>query len=156
MQRVDQLFSKEIMASSKVTGGCLCGGVQYEYVGKPTFMVHCHCTMCRRAIGASYSTTVRVQASNFKLLKQNSLKSYASSQNGVRQFCGNCGANIVDKVYADKDYLYVLAGTITGNPGTNIQAHIFTNYKAPWITLNDGAPSSGEMELLTQLVEQKK
>jgi hypothetical protein len=33
----------------RVRGSCLCGGIRYEVDGPLGMVVHCHCSMCRKA-----------------------------------------------------------------------------------------------------------
>lgn len=41
------------MASDeKVNGGCMCGAVRYEAIGKPDNVAYCHCSDCRGITGA--------------------------------------------------------------------------------------------------------
>ena len=41
-----------------VRGSCLCGDVAWETTGEFDFMSHCHCSRCRKANGAAFSTEV--------------------------------------------------------------------------------------------------
>jgi hypothetical protein len=78
-----------------ITGGCLCGGVGYEISGKLGAAVNCHCSICRRHSGAALLIGVIVPRANFKWTKgQKLLRTYQSSQWGVRIFCGRCGSNL--------------------------------------------------------------
>ncbi len=36
----------------KMTGGCLCGALRYEVVGKPFDADYCHCRMCQKHTGS--------------------------------------------------------------------------------------------------------
>jgi hypothetical protein len=39
-----------------ITGACLCGNVSFEASEPPRRVTHCHCGMCRRAVGAAVAT----------------------------------------------------------------------------------------------------
>ena len=38
------------------TGGCACGAIRYEIVGKPVFMNHCQCQDCQRRSGTGHGS----------------------------------------------------------------------------------------------------
>ena len=50
------------MEDSKLHGGCLCGLVRYEIAASLGTTEHCHCSMCRKAHGAAFSTNSLVAA----------------------------------------------------------------------------------------------
>jgi len=39
---------------SRITGGCLCGAIRYEYDGEPGPANYCHCADCRRCTGSAF------------------------------------------------------------------------------------------------------
>lgn len=45
-----------------LSGGCLCGAVQYQWRGAAVSATYCHCPDCRRATGGPYTVGVRVDA----------------------------------------------------------------------------------------------
>jgi hypothetical protein len=49
-------------------GSCLCGGVRYEVTGPVHDVHHCHCSMCRKAHGAAFSTFARLTAGDFRVV----------------------------------------------------------------------------------------
>jgi len=51
-----------------ICGSCLCGGVQYEILGELSDAAFCHCSMCRRTLGAAFGTYARVDADEFRWL----------------------------------------------------------------------------------------
>lgn len=76
--------------SDKTTGGCLCGAVRYEAVGKPVCVGHCHCHTCRRHTGAPMVTFVAFEAENV-CFPERDRNIYNSSPSVKRGFCANCG-----------------------------------------------------------------
>jgi len=75
-----------------VTGGCLCGAVQFESSVPPRRVTHCHCDMCRRAIGTTVATFATFEANKVKWL--GSPTRYDSSEKAWRGFCGACGSSV--------------------------------------------------------------
>ncbi len=50
-------------------GGCLCGEVRYRVDGPVFRMRHCHCSMCRKAHGASFGTYLNAQAEHVAITR---------------------------------------------------------------------------------------
>jgi len=44
------------MSGDSITGSCLCGDVRFHASAAPRRVTHCHCGMCRRALGAVVAT----------------------------------------------------------------------------------------------------
>jgi hypothetical protein len=73
-----------------VTGGCMCGAVRYEVIGKPMEIGDCHCHSCRRHTGAPVVIFVMFEANNVRFVgRERSI--YNSSPGVKRAFCSNCG-----------------------------------------------------------------
>jgi hypothetical protein len=72
-------------------------------------MIHCHCSMCRKAHGAPFATYINVPEANYHLLAgKNAITGYQSSATYQRAFCGHCGSVVPSAVNGDA--LYVPAG----------------------------------------------
>lgn len=120
-----------------ITGSCLCGGYQFEVHGDFGEMMDCYCSMCRKAHGAAFATFVGCNAADFKLLKGSELvRSYQSSEQGVRSFCSACGSNMP---MAMGDKVYIPAGLLDDDPGVRTSAHLFVGSKAAWVEITDDA-----------------
>ena len=52
----------------RVTGGCLCGAIRYEYDGEVGPAGYCHCADCRRISGSAFGVSVRVKAAGFRIV----------------------------------------------------------------------------------------
>ena len=76
-----------------IHGCCLCGDVQYEILGELNDAAYCHCSMCRRALGAAFGTYARVDADEFQWLSgEDLIATYESSPSVYRSFCRQCGS----------------------------------------------------------------
>jgi hypothetical protein len=42
------------------SGSCMCGNVQFEYIGTPNRFSLCHCKMCQRFSGGAFGAFVNV------------------------------------------------------------------------------------------------
>ena len=76
-----------------ITGGCHCGQIRYEASGQPLNSALCHCTDCRRCAGAPMVGWTMYPQGQVKIT-QGQPKTYASSTDGRRQFCGDCGTGL--------------------------------------------------------------
>ena len=81
---------------SEITGGCLCGGCRFAYRGcsAPAQILVCHCSMCRRAIGAAGVPFAALPRKRLVYAQRASLREYRSSSFATRFFCGRCGCSI--------------------------------------------------------------
>jgi len=124
-----------------IKGKCECGKVQYEVAAEITEFSHCHCSQCRRLHGAAFASFGQVPRNKFRYESgEPNLKTYASSDEIDRVFCGNCGSNILADYKPEPDVLYVTMGTIDGNPNCPPGYHMFVGSKAPWYLIGDDLP----------------
>ena len=120
-----------------IRGSCLCGGVQYEILGEPKDVAYCHCSMCRRALGAAFGAYARVDADEFTWLSGEKLiVTYESSPSVYRCFCRICGSPL-GAVGESGKLSWVSLGTVIGDPEVRPEAHIFVGSKAPWHEITD-------------------
>ena len=121
-----------------IKGHCECQHVSYEADCEISDFSHCHCSQCRRLHGAAYATFAGVETDRFRYLSGvEDIKTYASSDDHERVFCGNCGSNILVSVEGDSGVLYLSMGAVDGNPILPEAYHIFVGSKAPWHEISD-------------------
>lgn len=124
-----------------IEGGCLCGGIRYEYDGDFYELSMCHCKQCQKAQGIAFAAVCPVEANKFRFVSgRELLKEYRASDNKVRVFCSNCGSPI----YSARDDLpetkRLRIGTVDTPFECNEAYHTFTGSKASWETICDGLP----------------
>jgi len=73
-------------------GQCHCGAVHYEMSAETLHRAVCHCTDCRRHSGAPMVAWGLVDHHGLQI--DGETKEYASSENGRRHFCPNCGTSL--------------------------------------------------------------
>ena len=121
-----------------VRGTCLCGDVAFEADAPFQFMGHCHCSMCRKAHGAAFSTTLGANPGSFRWLRGSErVRRYESSPGGARPFCARCGSSLPG---ATGQVAFVPSGLLDDDPEMRPQAHIFVASKAPWHAITDSLP----------------
>lgn len=73
-------------------GQCHCGAVRYEMPTETKHRAICHCSDCRRHAGAPMVAWGLVERNALKV--EGETKEYASSENGRRHFCPQCGTSL--------------------------------------------------------------
>ncbi len=128
---------------------CLCGDIVLEVSAFEPRVAHCHCLMCQKFHGAAFSTFIEVQQKNLTWLQgKNKLASYQADNNSIRQFCQNCGSSLTfESQYNRQDKTLEVSLSLFDQPidimtkeGIHPDCHIFTESKAPWLTLDDSLP----------------
>ena len=132
-----------------IRGNCLCGGAQYEIIGELSDVAYCHCSVCRRTLGAAFGAYARVDADEFRWVSgENLIGTYESSPSVYRCFCRKCGSPLGAVDEAGK-LSWVSLGTVEGDPGVRPEAHIFVGSKAPWHEIADDLPRFDEWPSVT-------
>lgn len=105
-------------------GGCLCGAVRYEVSGEPYVSGLCHCTICRKLTGSSFSATANWHAEQFRMTGE--LGSYEH-----RQFCPTCGSRLF---YLFEGGVEIFLGTLDTAPyGIAPMLEVWTVRREPWL-----------------------
>ena len=102
-----------------VPGSCLCGGVAWEVTGKPSLMMNCHCSRCRRGRGAAHATNAFYKLDQFRWLRGEELtEAYkvANAQYFTQHFCRTCGGK-TPRVMEKFNRVLVPAGEFDADPG---------------------------------------
>jgi hypothetical protein len=112
------------METSLHTGSCACGGVVFELTGPLAPVVACHCTQCRRSSGHFWAATP-VAKDRFRLVRDDTLRWFRSSDAVERGFCAACGASLLWDPVAES-IIYAAAGALDGPTGLAVAEHWFT------------------------------
>jgi hypothetical protein len=130
------------------TGGCLCGDIRFRCGLPPLWIAHCHCTMCRRAQGAGFVTWIGTDGGRFELLSgDDRLRSFRSSPEAVRRFCGRCGSPLFFESTRWPGELHITMAAIDPAVADLLrpEAHVHWSQRAPWIgDIHDGLPRQAE------------
>jgi hypothetical protein len=121
-----------------MVGGCLCGGVRYEYRGEIAELSLCHCSQCRKAQGSAYVAVCPIETKDFVLLTgRELLKEYRATPNKARVFCSNCGSPLYSKRDDLPNALRLRVGTIETPFECKSTYHIHVASKAAWEHISD-------------------
>ena len=126
-----------------LTGGCLCGEVQYRIDAPLTAARSCHCSRCRKAFSGSGSAYAEITPGSFSWTTgEQNLTFYESAPGWGLGFCRTCGTTLCG-VHGGKVHGVTLGG-IDGDPGVQLQMHLFVGSKAPWDHIGGDAPQYRE------------
>jgi hypothetical protein len=122
-------------------GSCLCGSVRYEISAALGVIENCHCSMCRKAHGAAFSTNAAVPSSAIRITAGGHLLTeYPSSPNRRKCFCSKCGSQLFIRRTNRPEITVVTLGTIDGDPRAKPVRHVFVASKATWYEIEDTLP----------------
>lgn len=76
--------------STKLTGGCQCGALRYEWLEKPTHSSVCYCRMCQKASGQPFMGLTGGKCEHLRWVR-GTLSTFKSSNMAERGFCKDCG-----------------------------------------------------------------
>ena len=124
-----------------IRGRCECGKVQYEIDAPIADLSHCHCTQCRRLHGAAFASFGEIPRDRFRYVSgESDLKIYASSEHNDRVFCDHCGSNILVDHKPDPQVLYLVMGSVLGDPDCPPAYHEYVGSMASWYEIGDDLP----------------
>jgi hypothetical protein len=122
-----------------LTGGCFCGRVRYQ-IGAPLKSARsCHCSRCRKAFSGAGSAYAEVEPGTFAWTAgEANVVRYESGPGWGLCFCGSCGSTLCG---TQRNVVHgVTLGCVDGDPGVEIEAHIFVGSRAPWDHIGGSAP----------------
>lgn len=122
-------------------GSCLCGAVRFEVSGDFGAAEHCHCSICRKAHGAAFSSNAAVDARQFRVVAgAECVGEYASSPHRRRCFCRNCGSPLFIRRLTEPLRIAVALAALDGEDVPVPERHVFAGSKADWLVLDDELP----------------
>lgn len=127
-----------------IKGECFCGSVKYEIHGTLKNARSCHCSRCRKAFSSASSAFAEIGDSRkFKWTNgEDKVQQYESEKGWGLGFCKVCGSTLCGLYQGN--VMGIALGTIDGDPGIEIERHIFVGSKAPWDHIGGPAPQFEE------------
>ncbi len=132
------------MAESGVQGGCFCNLVRYRVRGPLQNARACHCSRCRKAFsGASSAYAELAPSASLEWTSgKDDLTTHETGNSWAMAFCAKCGSTICG--IHNGEVHGVTLGCIDGDPGVEIEMHIFVDSKAPWDHIGGNAKQHSE------------
>lgn len=121
-----------------LTGGCLCGCVEYEVQGPLRDLVSCYCDQCRKSSGNFVSATA-VSESRLSILRGDGLAWYGNKL-AKRGFCRECGSSLFWLPQPADGLVRIMAGSLQRDTGLRVAAHIFIDQRSDYQELSGDAP----------------
>ncbi|MGZ6442469.1 MAG: GFA family protein [Pseudobdellovibrionaceae bacterium] len=122
-----------------MNGQCFCGDIKYQINGEILYGEACHCRICQQLSGGPFQIWLKCNAES--LIVQGTVKNYHSSENVIRQSCGNCGSHLFFKYLDRTDQIYITATSLDNPNSVKPNMHIWIQRKLSWLHLNDGIPT---------------
>ncbi len=113
-------------------GQCHCGAVRYEVSGEPVYHALCHCRDCRRSAGAPTVSWALFPREQVRIT--GAPKVHASSENGRRQFCGECGSGLFyTNAAVFPGLIDIQSATLDDPDAFPLQIHVQTAERIGWM-----------------------
>jgi len=127
----------------KISGGCLCGAVQYSSAAEPMVVAICHCTHCQKQSGGAFSVNVGIPKGSLQFTagKPATYQDTGSSGQPVyRHFCDQCGSPIFSDVVASPQIDWLKAGTLNDTSWVKPAVNVWCQSAQPWVPFPEGVP----------------
>jgi len=127
-----------------ISGGCVCGRVEFCVQDQFIYAGYCHCSLCRKSSGASGTAIGGILKENFSITKgEEHVKRFNRSKETVSCFCGHCGSTLYGEKSAT-EMVHVRYGALNNSPKLLPQAHMHVSSKADWYEITDSLPKFSE------------
>lgn len=130
-----------------MNGECLCGSVKVSFNPKAEIFDACHCSMCRKW-GGGPALTVEA-GSEMKLMGEESIVRYQSSDWAERAFCKNCGTHLFYHLKGSEMYNFPL-GLLSDTEKLKFHVQIFVDHKATNYNFAEKTEMMTEAEVLAK------
>jgi hypothetical protein len=128
----------------KVTGGCLCGAVRYEYEGEVGPAGYCHCADCRHISGSAFGVSVRVKAAGFRIVSgvpKGFTKTGDSGRAVTRYFCADCGCPLFTEPPLHPETVFIKAGSLDDPTLVVPDRQAWTRSRVTWAEIDPAIAS---------------
>jgi hypothetical protein len=121
-------------------GSCLCGDVASEVDGPFDHFLNCHCSRCRKAMGAAHSCEVIVKPAAFRWLRgEASVVRFdlTRARSFATAFCKTCGSPMPHLTRSGREAI-VHAGSFDEALGAAPERHVHWSSRADWYVHGEG------------------
>jgi len=120
--------------AKKISGGCICGAIQYECDADPLLMLNCHCRDCQRASGSAYAAILAAPKAAVQLRGELHYHGIVGGSGKLiqRGFCPTCGSQVTMKLELLPDVLGLQAASLDDPSIYRPAMDVFTSSAQPW------------------------
>ena len=117
-----------------MTGGCLCGAVEFSIQNEFKFLLFCHCEQCRRISGSAHASNLFSETNSLTWLKgeENIQHFDFPGRDFPKVFCKTCGCGLPFRS-KNLDLDIVPAGSLHSEPSYLRQAKVFLAECPDWV-----------------------
>jgi hypothetical protein len=123
-------------------GSCLCDAIQFNVTEAFRVVHNCHCSRCRRARAAAFTTNGFTSINGVHFVRGESrvkLYKVPDAKFFTHAFCNQCGSGVPRKD-PDRGIAIIPLGALDDDPGAGAVDHIFTHDRAQWFDITDNLP----------------
>lgn len=128
-------------STGDLEGGCDCGSLRYRLTGEPYDSGYCHCRICQRTSGAPAQAFARYHAADFAYIKGKP-KIYLSSDWGQREYCPDCGSQLLYRGREAPFDVAVNTPTLDNPEAIPPRQHVWHRSRIGWYQIGDKLPCS--------------
>lgn len=125
----------------KAHGHCLCGNVEFEANGTPSWVAYCHCASCRRHTGSPVTCFVNFARGDVDFRREPSV--FESSPGVRRSFCERCGTPIAYETEKRANEIDIYLNAFDEPEAFSPETHVFHSERIPWFDTRDELPRKG-------------
>jgi len=135
------------MTKHKLSGGCSCGDVRYQFQGAIAMAVYCHCRDCQKSSGSGSAAVFAVSKNDFNPSGVTSSYQYTgdSGKSVKRHFCAKCGSPLFSDVELLPDLAFIRIASLDNPSEVKPTMHIYCDSAQVWDRPNDPLPKFGKM-----------
>ena len=126
-------------------GRCQCALIQFEFLGEPSDVSFCHCSICRKLSGSAFAAYIEVATPNLRVSQgADRISSFAITDRLTKKFCAQCGTPLFTEHSAFPQFTYIGLGVLDDDRDIVPEYHQFVESKAKWYEINDDLPQFKE------------
>ena len=124
----------------RYVGGCLCGALRYEAIGKPMGQGHCYCSDCRKASGSGFVPFMGFKAEAVQFTgeaRQFRSKAWNGGE-AVRNRCASCMSLVFGGEIGKSSSYTIYAGSLDDPSLFHPTLAIFADGRPEWAGIPSG------------------
>lgn len=125
-----------------IKGSCFCAKISYELSGALCNGRSCHCSRCRKAFNGASSAYAELAPGSTVSWQGKEFLAQSHEDGWALGFCSSCGSTLCGLWNGEVHGMTL--GCVDGDPGVDIDMHIFVGSRAPWDHIGGDAPQFDE------------